>query len=153
MSSSHLTPEQIQFIDGLAELLGNWNLSANAARLYGYLQIMNEPVSLDDIARDLEMSRSHAHTAARTLEAHGNVRGMTTRGSKRIVYVCGEDPGTPLKRQVTTLGDMSGLVGAAASRVAKGDAALRLVRLSAFHKQLQDAMQTVIDSDQERQAD
>ena len=148
MSSSHLTADQIRFIDGLADLLGNWSLSANAARLYGYLQMMNEPVSLDDIARDLEMSRSHAHTAARTLEAHGNAKGITTRGSKRIVYVCGEDPGTPLRRQVTTLGDMSALISASASRVAMGDAALRLARLSVFHKQLQQAMQAVIDSDQ-----
>lgn len=153
MSSSQLTPAQIQFIDALADLLGTWSLTANAARLYGYLQIMNEPVSLDDIARDLEMSRSHAHTAARMLESHGNARGMTTRGSKRIVYVCGEDPGTPLKRQVTTLGDMSALISASASRVATGDAALRLARLSVFHKRLQQAMQAVIEPDQTPPAD
>lgn len=147
MSSSHLTPAQIQFIDSLADLLGNWSLSAHAARLYGYLQIMNEPVSLDDIARDLEMSRSHAHTAARTLEAHGNAKAITTRGSKRIVYVCGEDPGTPLRRQVTTLGEMSMLISASASSITTGDAARRLARLSVFHKQLQQAMQSVIDPD------
>lgn len=145
MSSSHLTPEQIRFIDNLADLLGTWSLSPNAARLYGYLQLMNEPVSLDDIARDLEISRSHAHTAARMLEAADNARAMTTRGSKRIVYVCGDDPGTPLKRQVTALGSMSSLIAASASQVATGDAALRLTRLSDFHGRLQKAMQDVID--------
>lgn len=145
MSSNLLTTEQIRFIDSLADLLGAWSLSANAARLYGYLQLMNEPVSLDDIARDLEISRSHAHTAARMLELHGNAKGMTTRGSKRIVYVCGEDPGTPLQRQVATLGSMSDLIAASASQVATGDAELRLLRLSDFHKRLQQAMQDVID--------
>lgn len=153
MSTSHLTPEQIQFIDSLAALLGNWSLSTNAARLYGYLQMMNEPVSLDDIARDLEMSRSHAHTAARMLEPYGNAKGITTRGSKRIVYVCGDDPGTPLRRQIATLGDMSALISASVSRVATGDAALRLARLSVFHKRLQQAMQAVVDPDASFPAD
>ncbi len=145
MSSSQLTPEQIHFIDALAGLLGTWSLSPNAARLYGYLQIMNEPVSLDDIARDLEISRSHAHTATKMLEPYGNAKAMATRGSKRIVYVCGDDPGTPLKRQVETLGSMSDLIAASASHVATGKAASRLKRLSDFHGCLQRAMQNVID--------
>jgi predicted DNA-binding transcriptional regulator len=145
MSSSHLTSEQIQFIDSLAELLGTWSLSANAARLYGYLQLMNQPVSLDDIARDLEISRSHAHTAAKMLEDHGNARGLATRGSKRILYVRGDDPGTPLRRQVDTLGKMSDLIAASAPRVATADAALQLNRLSVFHKRLQKAMKAVIE--------
>ena len=145
MSSSRLTPQQVRFINNLAELLGTWSLSTNAARLYGYLQLMNEPVSLDDIARDLEISRSHAHTAARMLEEHGNARGMATRGSKRIMYVCGEDPGTPLQRQIAALGAMSKLIATAAPLVATGEAAVRLHRLSDFHGRLQSAMQGVTD--------
>lgn len=145
MSTTQLTPEQIRFIDSLANLLGTWSLSPNAARLYGYLQIMNEPVSLDDIARDLEISRSHAHTATRMLEPYGNAKALATRGSKRMVYVCGDDPGTPLKRQVATLGDMSDLIAASVAEVATGEAALRLARLSDFHGRLQKAMHEVID--------
>ena len=143
MSSSRLTPQQVRFINNLAELLGTWSLSTNAARLYGYLQIMNEPVSLDDIARDLEISRSHAHTAARMLEEHGNARGMATRGSKRILYVCGDDPGTPLQRQIAALGAMSKLIAITSVQVATGEAAERLHRLSDFHGRLQQAMQSV----------
>lgn len=143
MSSNRLTPQQVRFINNLAELLGTWSLSTNAARLYGYLQIMNEPVSLDDIARDLEISRSHAHTAARMLEEHGNARGMATRGSKRIMYVCGDDPGTPLQRQIAALGAMSKLIATASRQVATGEAVERLHRLSDFHARLQNAMQSV----------
>jgi predicted DNA-binding transcriptional regulator len=143
---SRLSSEQGQFVDRLASLLTTWSLSPNAARLYGYLQLMNEPVSLDDIATDLEISRSHAHTAARMLEAHGNARGMTTRGSKRIVYVCGDDPGTPLRPQAAALGSMSDLIAASAPQVATGKAAERLARLGSFHRRLQQAMQEVIGS-------
>lgn len=138
-------PEQARFIENLANLLTTWSLSPNAARLYGYLQIKNEPVSLDDIAIDLEISRSHAHTAARTLEAHGNARGLATRGSKRIVYVRGDDPATPLRPQASALGKMSELIAASASQVATGEAVSRLMQLGNFHAQLQRKMQEVID--------
>ena len=145
MSNTTLSAAQRRFVDDLASLLGNWSLSPNAARLYGYLQIMEQPVSLDDIARDLEISRSHAHSAAKALEEHGNAKGMTTRGSKRIVYVCGDDPGMPLRRQAATLGRMSELIASHALTVAPSAAGPRLARLGRFHKKLQEAMQSVID--------
>ncbi|MET0238782.1 MAG: hypothetical protein ABW184_02695 [Sphingobium sp.] len=147
MSSSHLTEGQIAFIDELAEMLSIWSIPAKAARLYGYLYLMNDPVGLDDIARDLQMSRSHAHTAARMLEMNGNVRAMATRGSKRIVYVCGDDPGTPLRRQIANLGRMAEFVATSASRVATDGAAARLDHLAAFLKQLKGAMHAVVEPD------
>src|ERR1700753_2961416 len=124
---------------GLAELLGTWSLSVHAARLYGYLQIMNEPASLEDIARDLEISRSHAHIAAKILEVAGHAKGVPTRGSKLMRYVCGDDPGTPLRRQVVTLGRMSELIASKSAKVSKGEATKRLVRLAKFHRKLQEA--------------
>jgi predicted DNA-binding transcriptional regulator len=145
MSSCRLTPEQDAFIEALANLLTTWSLSPNAARLYGYLQLMGEPVGLDDMARDLGISRSHAHTAVRSLEAHGNARAMATRGSRRIVYVCGDDPATPLRPQAVALGSMSALITTAADKVATGEVALRLTRLGEFHRRMQRAMQDVIE--------
>ncbi len=150
MSSCRLSQQQIAFIDSLAELLGTWSLSVNAARLYGYLQIMNEPASLEDIARDLEISRSHAHSAAKVLEEAGNAKGVPTRGSKLMRYVCGDDPGTPLRRQVVTLGRMSELIASKSSEVSRGDATKRLVRLAKFHRKLQESMQAVIGPDNSR---
>jgi DNA-binding transcriptional regulator GbsR (MarR family) len=147
MSSSRLSLEQKLFVNDLADLLSTWSLTAHAARLYGYLQIVNEPVSLDDIARDLEMSRSHAHTAARMLEEYGNARSLSTRGSRRLLYVAGDDPGTPLRRQVQTLGRMSEMIAERRSVVAQGVAAERLERLAKFHRRLHDAMNAVIDPD------
>ena len=77
------------------------------------------------------------------LEEHGNARGMATRGSKRILYVCGDDPGTPLQRQIAALGAMSKLIAITSVQVATGEAAERLHRLSDFHGRLQQAMQSV----------
>ncbi|MEJ5979009.1 hypothetical protein WG901_20315 [Novosphingobium sp. PS1R-30] len=147
MSTSHLSTEQTRFIDDLAGLLGAWNMPTNAARLYGYLQLMNAPVSLEEIARDLQISRSHAHTAARVLESHGNARGVPSRGSRRILYVCGEDPGAPLRPQVATLERMSQLIARRGPDVAKDEAAARLARLASFHHELHEAMGVVVRSE------
>lgn len=144
MSTSQLLPEQVRFIDDLATLLGAWRMPANAARLYGYLQLMNEPASIEEIARDLEISRSHAHAAARILESHGNARGVASRGSRRILYVCGDDPGAPLRPQVATLEQLSELIMQRGPDVATADAATRLARLAAFHRELHQAMEFVV---------
>ncbi|MDE8654003.1 hypothetical protein PYV00_20120 [Novosphingobium sp. H3SJ31-1] len=144
MSKGNLSPEQRRFIDDLAGLLSAWSMPGNAARLYGYLQMMNEPVSLDDIARDLEISKSNACTAAKVLEEHGNARRLGERGTKRVFYVAGDDPGAPLRKQAQTLGRMAELITARKASVATGAARERMAGLAGFHKALQNAMEAVI---------
>lgn len=144
MSNGNLSSDQLRFIDDLASLLGAWSMPVNAARLYGYLQLTNEPVTLDDIARDLETSKSNACNAARILEEHGNARRTSGRGSKRIYYVAGDDPGAPLRRQAETLGRMSKLISARKGAVATGAALERMASLASFHQALQEAMELVI---------
>jgi predicted DNA-binding transcriptional regulator len=152
MSKTFLSDAQVRFIDELALLLTIWQLPGNAARLYGYLQISNEPVSLDEIARDLEISKSNACTAAKILESHGNARRLRERGTKRVLYVAGDDPGTPLRRQAETLGRMSEMIAGRQQDVAAGPARERLDRLAAFHRALQTAMEEVILPERQKQA-
>ncbi len=144
LNLSNLNLEQRRFIDDLTTLLGAWSMPANAGRLYAYLHLMNEPVSLDDIARDLEISKSNACTAAKVLEAHGNARRSTERGTRRVLYVAGDDPGAPLRKQAETLGRMAQLISARKNEVTTGPAQQRLTRLAAFHEDLRAAMEAVI---------
>jgi DNA-binding transcriptional regulator GbsR (MarR family) len=144
LSNDRLSPEQRGFIDDLAMLLVTWNMPITAARLYGYLQLQEGPVSLDDITADLEVSKSNVCAAAKLLETNGNIRRMGERGSKRVFYVAGEDFGTPLRRQTQLLGMMSSLIAARKDVVATGEARERLTRLAAFHHDLQAAMEGVI---------
>ncbi len=141
--SVSLTPEQRQFIEELAVLLVAWGMPITAARLYGYLQLKEEPVSLDEIVADLEVSKSHVSTAARMLESHGNIRRLAERGSKRVLYVAGAHPGTPLIKQVMQLHQMASLIARRKEGVASGKAAARLDRLSQFHADLSRAMESV----------
>ena len=143
-SASRLSSEQRNFIEELAGLLVTWNMPATAARLYGYLQLCIDPVTVDEIARDLEISRSYAFNAARVLEQHGNARRLGERGSKRLLFVAGDDPGAPLRHQTETLGKMSVLIAARKDAVASGAANERLKRLAEFHHDLKAAMESVI---------
>ena len=89
MSNSKLTTDQGRFIESLASLLIPWGMTNTSARLYGYLLLQNEPASLDDIVRDLEISKSNACTAANALEQQQNARRVRERGSKRVLYALG----------------------------------------------------------------
>jgi DNA-binding transcriptional regulator GbsR (MarR family) len=141
MSNHHLSAEQIRFIDDLAAFLATWNMPGNAARLYGYLLLMNEPVSLDDIARDLEISRSYAHAAAKLLESHGNARRLAARGTKRAFYIVDDDLGAMLRRQSRTFGRMAELISVSGDDVAEGPARDRLKRVGDYHRDLQQTME------------
>lgn len=146
MSNGNLSKQQRHFIDELAMLLLPWGMPITAARLYGYLQLQDRPVSLDDITADLEVSKSNACAAAKLLETHGNARRQGERGSKRVLYTAGDDPGTPLRRQTELLGMMSALIAERKDEVATGAARERLAHLSAFHNDLRNAMQSAIQS-------
>ena len=146
MSNGNLSKQQRHFIDELAMLLISWGMPITAARLYGYLQLQDQPVSLDTIAADLEVSKSNACAAAKLLETHDNARRQGERGSKRVFYVIGDDPGTPLRRQTELLGMMSALIAERKDIVAEGVARERLARLAAFHNDLRTAMQVAIQA-------
>jgi predicted DNA-binding transcriptional regulator len=139
-----LSGEQSRFIEDLAALLVAWGQPTAAARLYGYLLVRNEPASLDDIARDLEISKTNAFGAATELERQQNLRRLGERGSKRIFFVLTDDPAAPLRNQVALLGRMEALILARKDTVATGEAAVRMASLANFHERLREAMERVI---------
>jgi DNA-binding transcriptional regulator GbsR (MarR family) len=144
LSTSELSGDQVGFIDNLAALLIDWGMPNTAARLYGYLLLKNQPVTLDDMTRDLEISKSNACTAANSLEQQKNARRIRERGSKRTLYVLGEDPGAPLHKQLALLSRMSELISEQKSKVATGAVTQRMAKLAKFHHDLCAAMESVI---------
>jgi hypothetical protein len=144
LSSNRLSTEQGLFIEEFAALLVAWNMPSVAARLYGYLLLQNEPVSLDDIAADLEIGKSSACVAAKELEQQGNARRVRERGTKRVLYVMGDDPGAPLHKHVALLGMMAELLSKRTNRVASGRAAQRMNELARFDDDLRAAMASVV---------
>ena len=139
-----MTAEQRRFVDDFSALLTQWNMPITAARVYSYLQLMAEPASLDEMAAELQVSKSNACSAAKMLEAHGNARRVTERGTRRVLYVAGEDPGAPLRKHVELLGKMAGMIRERSQTIASGSSRQRLDALADFDHDLKEAMAGVI---------
>ncbi|MBO0682025.1 MAG: hypothetical protein J2P45_02625 [Candidatus Dormibacteraeota bacterium] len=75
-----------RFIEDLGRYLSQWGLSRTVGRIWGYLLLSSEPVSLDQIAGDLQISKSGASVATRQLESYQFVRRSGQRGSRRALY-------------------------------------------------------------------
>lgn len=145
MSNVNLTAEQQAFVDEFASLLLHWGMSIASARLYAYLLLVRVPVSLDEFAEALGISKSNASTAARELETSRIVRRLTERGSKRIRYEVSSDPGVALMHQTELLGRMANFIDERVDAVATGECHTRLIELRDFHRSLKLAMETAID--------
>jgi hypothetical protein len=55
-----------------------------------------------------------------------------------------DDPGAPLRNQVSLLGMMETLIASKKDKVATGQAAARMASLAAFHERLRIALQQVV---------
>lgn len=144
MSNDNLSSTQQAFVDSFAHMLLSWGMSIGSARLYAYLLMVDAPVSLDEFAAILGISKSAASTAARELEATGIARRLTDRGSKRIRYEVTADPGIALRSHAELLGSMADLIGTNCDAIASGAAHRRLTELAEFHRSLKGAMEMVI---------
>ena len=153
MANAALSEAQQRFIDDFAHLLMPWEMPITAARLYAYLLLVTAPVTLDEFAAALGISKSNASTAARELEAVGIARRMTDRGSKRIRYEVTSDPGTALKRHAQLLGQTAELIMARKDQISSGANLARLNDLAEFHLALKQAMESVIQRERKRSGD
>lgn len=138
------TEPQQRFVDDFAQLLAAWGMPLTSGRLYAWLLLAPGPVTLDEFAEALGISKSNASMAARDLETTGMARRLTERGSKRIRYEATREPGNALRRNSDTLGRLAGLIEGRVDAVADGENRERLLALAEFHLALKTAMDGVI---------
>jgi len=144
MSSQFLTPEKRRFIDDMAALLVPWAMPQVAGRLYAYLLLCAEPVSLDDIAADLELSKSNASVTARLLEKHGLAARHSVPGSKRALYGAPNNFAGLIMEKGNLLGAMGRLLENSASTVVSGPAAQRLEAMSEFYLTMRNVIESSV---------
>ena len=77
---------QARFVEDMGEHMLGWGLPRTTGRVYAYLLLRTEPVSLDDITRDLGVAKSGASVATRQLVRFGLARGVAERGSRRLLF-------------------------------------------------------------------
>jgi DNA-binding transcriptional regulator GbsR (MarR family) len=140
-ASSSLQEDEQQFIQQVATLLAPRGLSPSEGRVYGYMLLRQGPVSVDQIAMDLEMSRVSAWNAARNLEGGGHILRHRVPGSKRGLYAASDNFGTPMLEQAAILGEMGQLLQHCSDNIASGKEAVQLHERADFYHAIQQVME------------
>jgi DNA-binding transcriptional regulator GbsR (MarR family) len=144
MSNKHLTGTARRFIEDVARLLVPWGVPQTAARLYGYLLLSAEPVSLDRITSDLEISKSSASVAARLLEQYTLARRHGERGSKRALYGVSDNYEGMLTEQNRLLAALAALLRTGATTAASETTRDRLGEMAEFYLAIRHAMESAL---------
>ena len=145
MSKPSVAPSDAhRFIDDFAALLVSWGIPIVAARLYAYLMLSTEPVSLDEIAADLNVSKSGASVGARWLERNMLARRLSEKGSKRVRYVLSDLYAGLLFEHSVLLGNMGRLLECRGPSVATGPAGKRLKDMAKFYFAMRNAIEDSI---------
>ena len=152
LSNKALTASRRRFIEDVARLLVPWGVPQTAARLYGYLLLSAEPVSLERIERDLEISKSSASVAARLLEQYTLARRHRERGSKRALYAVSDNYEGMLGEQNRLLDALARLLEGGASTAASSLARERLTEMAAFYLGVREAMELALKRWRTREA-
>jgi predicted transcriptional regulator len=144
MSKNSLSAEQTRFIEDVVALMVPWGMPQMSARIYAYLLLHAQSVSLDQITDDLEVSKSTASVAARLLENHMLIRRQSERGTKRVLYVASDSSAGLLTEKSYLLGEFGKLLEARAESVAPGDAATRMRAIGRFYLTVREALEILV---------
>jgi DNA-binding transcriptional regulator GbsR (MarR family) len=135
-----MPPARDRFLQRMAQLLVPLGVPQTAARLYGYLLLSNEPVSLDRIVAELEISKSTASVAARLLEMYTLVRRSGERGTRRVLFEVSDDYSGMIVAQKRMLEQLASLIKEGARGSKSSKTRERLSTMAEFYLVNRDAM-------------
>ena len=81
-----LNPETRQFIERMGLAIERMGLTRTFGRLFALLLVTDRPLSLDEIAEQLHVSKASVSTNARSCEEVGLARRVGLRGDRRDYY-------------------------------------------------------------------
>ncbi len=154
-------------VAGLGRLAGFFGFSEVMGRLYGTLLLSPEPLSLDDLAEDLQISKGSVSMNMRSIERWGMAKEVWVRGERKKYYMAESDLWTVIrnvlsgreKREVTialeVLGDSVNKLRAVEDKLPSEEqkqAAYVLERigdLRAFFELAQMALETFVETSDE----
>ncbi|HKW78634.1 MAG TPA: ArsR family transcriptional regulator [Candidatus Limnocylindria bacterium] len=98
---------QKRFVDHMGHQMLAWGLARPTGRIYAYLLLQPEPVTLDQIARELGIAKSGASVATRHLMGFGMVRSTGEPGTRRLRYAANYDLETMLAARMKQFHDFA----------------------------------------------
>jgi DNA-binding transcriptional regulator GbsR (MarR family) len=97
-----MSPEAVQrFVEAWGAMGALWGINRSVARVHALLMASDAPVSLDDIADRLAISKGNASMSLRDLRNFGVVRQVEAPGDRRDYYVTEPDVWTMFFRILT----------------------------------------------------
>jgi DNA-binding transcriptional regulator GbsR (MarR family) len=89
---SPMKPEsQERFVDAWGAMGALWGINRSVARVHALLMASESPVSLDEIAERLQISKGNASMSLRELRAWGVVRSVPVAADRRDFYATEPD--------------------------------------------------------------
>ena len=87
-----MTPSIEKFIDGWADMACKWAVNRTVAEVHALFYVSAEPLSGDDVAHALSISRSNVSASLRELEGRGLISLVHVRGDRKQYYGATKDP-------------------------------------------------------------
>lgn len=89
---SPMPAEVVQrFVDAWGAMGSLWGINRSVARIHALLMANEEPISLEEIADQLQISKGNASMSLRELRTFGVVRQVEVPGDRRDFYVTEPD--------------------------------------------------------------
>jgi DNA-binding transcriptional regulator GbsR (MarR family) len=87
-----LSPDTVQrFVEAWGAMGSLWGINRSVARVHALLMASEAPVSLDELAERLQISKGNASMSLRELRTFGVVRQVEVPGDRRDFYVTEPD--------------------------------------------------------------
>lgn len=98
--NNSLEAAQHKFIENIGKLCDSFGLNRFVAQLFGVLYLSDKPLSLDDMAEKLGVSKGNVSVNIRELEEWGAVRRVWVKGSRKDYYEAELDLKKTLKNKI-----------------------------------------------------
>ena len=130
----HVQEAEHRFVDDIGQLYARFGLSVTFGRVYGFLLLHDGPLSLDELAEQLHVSKSAVSAATRDLERAGVARRTSALGSRRVLYEASDDMVPTFQAQFTRVRLSLPVFERARDLVPRGPAKERLAELVELHE-------------------
>ena len=125
---------RIGIADDIGRVYTRYGLAFSIGRVFGLLLASDVPLTLDEIAKTLGISKSGASVAARDLERVGVVHRLGTPGSKRVLYEATESMESTFAGTFARVQDSLDAMNRAESQLTAGKAKRRMKEMVEVHE-------------------
>jgi len=133
------------FIEQVTALLGIWGVSQTPGRLFAHLLLQQQPASLDQIAADLDISKTTASDAAKLMERYGFLRRYGMPGTKRVLYGPSDSFTVFYEKEASYLERMGNVMRAQSENDPDLASSKRLRAMAEYYDRLAQAMTGIND--------